>query len=287
VLLDPVVALLRGLHLLLLLLLDRALATRRGSLGCATTGTILPGDDVDEEVEHIALTQGRRDIAPLESPPLVILGVDPGAHSELGDEDVTPLGEEDGGFSGDHLDFGVGFHDFFDAREGELVDFEVVRVGFEVVDCLLPVRSEDVPGDASETLVYLGGGLGWGEWRRGWFAGGYVCGGTYVGPKAGVELGVGDVALRGELWRVNTSVAAGISVATILRTDRKGWISYCCACACDISLAILISSATQCDCDPTHHNGRLVICHRGVVGAPAARRSLALVGPLKQRDVVV
>jgi hypothetical protein len=39
------------------------------------------------------------------------------------------------------------------------MDFEVVAVGFEVVDCLLPVGGEDVAGDTGEALVYLRRGV--------------------------------------------------------------------------------------------------------------------------------
>lgn len=46
------------------------------------------------------------------------------------------------------------------------MDFEVVGVGLEVVDGLLPVGGEDVAGDAGEALIYLRRGLGGGVW---WF----------------------------------------------------------------------------------------------------------------------
>lgn len=137
---NPVVGLLRRLHLLLLLLdLARLLATRRRSFRRTPARTILAGHDINEEVEHVGFGEGGGDVGTLERAALVVLGVDPGAHGEFGDEDVAAFGEEDGRFGGDHFDFGVGLHDFFDARQGELVDFEVVGVGLEVVDCLLPV----------------------------------------------------------------------------------------------------------------------------------------------------
>ena len=157
-----VVGLGRG-HLLLLGDLGSLLLLLAGGGGPfragATAGGVLAGHDVDEEVEHVGLGEGGGDVGALQGAALVVFGVDPGAHGEFGDEDVAALGEEDGRFGRDHLYFRVGFHDFFDAREGELVDFEVVAVGFEVVDCLLPVGGEDVAGDAGEALVYLRRGL--------------------------------------------------------------------------------------------------------------------------------
>ena len=64
----------------------------------ATPGGVLAGHDVDEEVEHVGLGQGGGDVGALQRAALVLLGVDPGAHGELGDEDVAALGEEDGCF---------------------------------------------------------------------------------------------------------------------------------------------------------------------------------------------
>ena len=105
----------------------------------ATAGGVLAGHDVNEEVEHVGLGEGGGDVGALQSAALVVFGMDPGAHGEFGDENVAAFGEEDGRFGRDHLYFWVGFHDLFDSGEGELVDFEIVTVGFEVVDCLLPV----------------------------------------------------------------------------------------------------------------------------------------------------
>lgn len=70
--------------------------------------------------------------------------MDPCAHGEFCDEDVAAFREENWGFGGDHLDFWVGFHDFLDSCERELVQFVVVSLVFEVVDDVLPVCGEDV-----------------------------------------------------------------------------------------------------------------------------------------------
>ena len=99
----------------------------------------LPRHDIDQEIEHVTAGQCASDVGSLQRAALVLFGVDPGAHGELGDEDIAAFGEQDGGFGGDHLDVRVGFHDFLDAREGKLVELVVVRFGFEVVDRLLPV----------------------------------------------------------------------------------------------------------------------------------------------------
>lgn len=95
--------------------------------------------DIDEEIEHVALDQRRGNVGPLQRASFVVFGVDPCAHCKLGDEDVAAFGEEDGSFGADHLDLGIGLHHLLDSSEGQLVDFEVMGVGFEVVDRLLPV----------------------------------------------------------------------------------------------------------------------------------------------------
>ncbi len=81
--------------------------------------------------------------------------MNPGTHGELGDEDITTFGEKDGGFCRYHLDFWVGLHDLLNASEGQLVDFEVMRLGLEVIDSLLPISGQNVSGWASESLVDL------------------------------------------------------------------------------------------------------------------------------------
>ena len=81
--------------------------------------------------------------------------MDPGAHGEFCDEDVAAFRKQDGCFGGDHFDFGVGFHDFFDTCQRQLVQFVIVGVSLEVRDYLLPVGSEDVFVGAVEALVDL------------------------------------------------------------------------------------------------------------------------------------
>lgn len=100
--------------------------------------------DVDQEVEHVTLGQGRGNVGSLQCPALVLFGMDPGAHGELGDEYVASLGEEDGGLSRDHLHLRVGLHDLLDAGERQLVYLVIMLVGLEVVNGLLPVGCQDI-----------------------------------------------------------------------------------------------------------------------------------------------
>ena len=103
------------------------------------TGSLFTGDDVDQEIEHVAFRKGRCDVGSLKSAAFVLLRVDPRPHGQLGDEDVAAFGEEDGSFGTNHLDFWIGFHDLLYARERELVDLVVVRFRFQGGDGLLPV----------------------------------------------------------------------------------------------------------------------------------------------------
>jgi hypothetical protein len=105
---------------------------------------VLPRNDIDEEIEHIRLAQRGGDVAALQSAALVLLGVDPGAHSELGDECLAGFGEDNRCLGGDHLDFWIGFHDFLDARERQLVDLVVVVLRLEHRHDLLPIGVENV-----------------------------------------------------------------------------------------------------------------------------------------------
>jgi len=100
---------------------------------------ILARDNIDEEVEHVGFGEGSSYVGTLEGPSFVVFCVDPGAHGELGDEDIAAFGEEDGGFGRDHLHFGVGLHDLLDSGQRKLVDLEIMVVSLEVIDCLLPV----------------------------------------------------------------------------------------------------------------------------------------------------
>lgn len=105
---------------------------------------VFPRDDIDQEVEHVRLAQSSSNIATLQSTALVLLGVNPGAHGELGDEGLAGFGEDYRRLGGDHLDFGVGLHDLLDARERELVDLVVVVLCLEHRHDLLPVCVQDV-----------------------------------------------------------------------------------------------------------------------------------------------
>lgn len=81
--------------------------------------------------------------------------MNPGAHSELGDEYVAAFGKEYGCFSGYHFDFRIGFHDFLYPCQWQLVELVVVFFIFELVDGLLPVRCEDVAVVTVQTLRNL------------------------------------------------------------------------------------------------------------------------------------
>ena len=99
---------------------------------------------VDEEVEHVGLAECGCNVAALESATFVFFGVDPGAHGELGDKGLASLGEYDGRFGRDHLNFWVRLHDLLDARKRELVDLVVVVLRLEHRHDLLPVGVQDV-----------------------------------------------------------------------------------------------------------------------------------------------
>ena len=70
--------------------------------------------------------------------------MDPGAHGELGDEDIAAFGEEDGRFGRDHLHFRIGLHHLLDAGQRQVVLLIVVVGSFDLGDLLLPVGVENV-----------------------------------------------------------------------------------------------------------------------------------------------
>jgi hypothetical protein len=113
---------------------------------------LLARDNIDEEVEHVGLLQRGGNVGTLKSPTLVFLGVDPGTHGELDNEDVAALGEEDRGFGRDHLYLGIRFHDLLDASKRQLVHFVVVVLGLQLGDLILPVDIENITGLAGQAL---------------------------------------------------------------------------------------------------------------------------------------
>jgi hypothetical protein len=114
---------------------------------------ILSRHNIDKEIEHIRLAQSGCYITPLQSTTLVLLGMDPRAHGELGDERLASLGEYNRRFGRDHLDFRVRLHDLLDAREWKLMDFVVVVFRLKRRHDLLPVGIQDVAVAArAETL---------------------------------------------------------------------------------------------------------------------------------------
>lgn len=115
---------------------------RGGGLGGGSFGvccSFFSRDNVDEEIKHVGFSKCRGNVGPLQGAALVLLCMDPCAHSEFRNEDVTALGEKNRCFGGNHLDFWVGLHDLLDTRKGQLMDLVVVSVAFQVADCLLPV----------------------------------------------------------------------------------------------------------------------------------------------------
>jgi len=151
-------------HLGLVLSCSRLRCLLGGSLSgvraLSMSGSLLPWYNIDEEVKHVGLGQGRCNVGALESSSLVLFGVDPGAHGELGDEDVAALGEEDGRLGRDHLNFGVRLHDLLYPGQGQLVELVVMGVALEVVNRVLPVGSENFLEMAMESLVDICPGTG-------------------------------------------------------------------------------------------------------------------------------
>jgi hypothetical protein len=115
--------------------------------------------NVDEKIEHVTFRECGSDVATLQGATFVVLRMYPGTHCQLGDENVASLGKKNRCFGGDHLYLRIGLHHLLYAGKGQLVDFEVVRVGFEVVDCILPVGGQNVTRWASEALIYLETGI--------------------------------------------------------------------------------------------------------------------------------
>jgi hypothetical protein len=135
-------------------------AGRGGGLGISGAASaagvgFLAGDNVNEEVEHVGLGQGRGNVGALQGAALVLLSVDPGPHGQLGNEDVAALCEQDGRLGRDHLNLRVGLHHLLYPREGQLMQLEVVVVRLELGDLVLPVDIEHVLRLARETLRYL------------------------------------------------------------------------------------------------------------------------------------
>lgn len=83
---------------------------------------------VDEKVEDVRLLDGRRDIGALQGAALGLLGLRPRAVGELEDEHLARLRKQHRRLCGDHAHVLVRLHDFLDARQGEEVVLEVVRV---------------------------------------------------------------------------------------------------------------------------------------------------------------
>jgi hypothetical protein len=130
-----------------------------GSRACcgftSVRGGFFAGHDIDEEVEHVGLGERGGDIATLQCTALVLFGMDPGAHRQLCDEDVAALGKEDRCLSRNHFHFWIGFHNFLDAGQRQLVQFVVMGFGFKVGDYMLPVGCQNVFIGAVEALVDL------------------------------------------------------------------------------------------------------------------------------------
>lgn len=83
--------------------------------------------------------------------------MNPGAHCELGDENIATLGKKNWSLGGDHLDFRIGLHDLLYPSQGQLMQLVVMVVAFQVVDGLLPISCQDVLVLSSQALVDLRG----------------------------------------------------------------------------------------------------------------------------------
>lgn len=79
----------------------------------------------------------------------------PGAHRQLGNEDVASFGEQDRRLGRDHLDLRVGLHDLLDPRQWELMLLVVMRVILQRADRVLPVGGEDVAVVSLKALIDL------------------------------------------------------------------------------------------------------------------------------------
>lgn len=124
---------------------------------CSFRGCVFSRHDVDQEIEHIALGEGRRDIRALQRAPLVLLRMYPGAHRQLGDEYIAALRKQYRRLGGDHFHLGVRLHDLLYPSERELVNLVVVIFILEGVDGLLPVCGQDIAVVAVQALGHLGG----------------------------------------------------------------------------------------------------------------------------------
>lgn len=134
---------------------SRSCRRRRLSRTLGVRCGFLARDDINQEIEHVRLGEGSGDIGSLESSSLVILGVDPRPHRELGDEDITSLGEENRRFSRNHLHLRVCFHDLLDSCQGELVDLIVMIVILEMIDNVLPIRRQNISRLSCQSLAHL------------------------------------------------------------------------------------------------------------------------------------
>lgn len=119
------------------------------------SSAFLSRNNIDQEIKHVTLCKGSGDITSLQSPSLIVLCVDPCTHGQLCDEDIASFGEENRSLGGDHFDFGVGLHNLLDAGKRQLMDLEIVSIGLEVVDGLLPVGGKDFARRAGQALIDL------------------------------------------------------------------------------------------------------------------------------------
>jgi hypothetical protein len=124
---------------------------------CSFRGCVFSRHDVDQEIEHIALGEGRRDIGTLQRAPLVLLRMYPGAHRQLGDEYIAALRKQYRRFGGDHFHLGIRLHDLLYPSERELVNLVVVFFILEGIDDMLPERGQDITVVAVQALGYLPG----------------------------------------------------------------------------------------------------------------------------------
>lgn len=94
--------------------------SRTSAWESAARHTLVPWDDIDEEVEQIGSTNCASNIGPLNGPPFMLFRDQERSTSQVRNEDLAGPCEENRCFSRNHLDLVVRLHHFLDSGQGEL-----------------------------------------------------------------------------------------------------------------------------------------------------------------------
>lgn len=78
---------------------------------------LLAGNYINEEVKHVRFGQSGGNVGSLEGTTFVVLGVNPGTHGQLSNENITALSKQDGCLCGYHLDLRVRLHHLLDTGQ--------------------------------------------------------------------------------------------------------------------------------------------------------------------------